>query len=218
MYSFIPSIPVSIYRRAAVANICATMSLPTITFVTGNQNKLTETRRVLENAYGSGLPFNLVAEKIDLPELQGTPEEIARTKVKHASERVKGPVIVEDTCLCFNALKGLPGPYVKHFLDRLGPEGLQRMLHGFDDHSGYAQCTFAYSSGEAADEDHVFVGQLPGTIVVPRGGPSFGWDPVFQPNGYEETFAEMDKAVKSSISHRYLALMKLVEFLQTKSK
>lgn len=179
---------------------------------------------MLENAYkNGGLPFNLVAEKIDLPELQGTPEEIAKMKVRHASERVKGPVIVEDTCLCFNALGGLPGPYVKHFLDRLGPDGLQKMLHGFDDRTGYAQCTFAYSSGKTnpenkEEEDQVFVGQLPGKIVVPRGGASFGWDPIFQPDGYEETFAEMDKAVKSSISHRYLALTKLVEYLQTKKQ
>lgn len=216
MQSFIPSVPLSI-GVASRRHIC-TMSLPTITFVTGNQNKLTETRRVLSNAYpeSTGLPFNLVAEKIDLPELQGTPEEIARVKVKHASERVKGPVIVEDTCLCFNALGGLPGPYVKHFLEKVGPQGLQKMLHGFDDHSGYAQCTFAYSSGEPGAEGEVFVGRLPGTIVVPRGGAAFGWDPIFQPNGYEETFAEMDKAVKSSISHRYLALSKLVDFLRTK--
>lgn len=59
-------------------------------------------------------------------------------------------VFVEDTCLCFNAYKGLPGPYVKWFLEKLGHDGLNRMLHGFDDKTGYALCTFAYSDGEPA--------------------------------------------------------------------
>ena len=56
-------------------------------------------------------------------------------------------VMVEDTCLCFNAMHGLPGPYCKWFLQKLGHDGLNRMLVGFDDKSAYAQCTFAYSAG-----------------------------------------------------------------------
>ena len=55
--------------------------------------------------------------------------------------------MVEDTCLCFNAMHGLPGPYCKWFLQKLGHDGLNRMLVGFDDKSAYAQCTFAYSAG-----------------------------------------------------------------------
>jgi inosine/xanthosine triphosphate pyrophosphatase family protein len=55
--------------------------------------------------------------------------------------------MVEDTCLCFNALQGLPGPYIKWFLQKLGHDGLNRMLAGFDDKSAYALCVFAYSSG-----------------------------------------------------------------------
>lgn len=88
------------------------------------------------------------------------------------------------------------------------------MLAGFDDKSGYAQCTFAFSSGEPDAEPRVFVGKKPGTIVAPRGGVAFGWDPIFQPEGFELTFAEMDKAVKSSISHRYLAVQQLIAFLR----
>ncbi len=120
---------------------------------------------------------------------------------------------MEDTCLCFNAFGGLPGPYVKYFLEKVGPSGLKKLLAGFDDQSGYAQCTFGYSSGES-DEAHLFVGRVPGTIVEPRGGAAFGWDPIFQPDGYSETFAEMDKAVKSGMSHRYKALHKLIEYLR----
>lgn len=71
---------------------------------------------------GDSLPFNLVSQKIDLPELQGEPDEVSVAKCKLAAEQVKGPVMVEDTSLCFNALGGLPGVYIKvasygHYVD-----------------------------------------------------------------------------------------------------
>ena len=80
------------------------MSKP-ITFVTGNAKKLEELIAIL----GPNFPRPLVSRKIDLPELQGEIEEIAVKKCKEAARQVDGPVLVEDTCLCFNALKGLPG-------------------------------------------------------------------------------------------------------------
>jgi hypothetical protein len=55
--------------------------------------------------------------------------------------------MVEDTSLCFNAMGGLPGPYIKWFLKKLGHDGLNRMLAGFEDKTAYAQCIFAYSAG-----------------------------------------------------------------------
>lgn len=118
-----------------------------------------------------------------------------------------GPVLVEDTCLCFNAMGGLPGPYVKWFLKNLGPDGLHRMLHGWDDKSGYALCTFAYGSRDG--EISLFKGKTDGTIVPPRGPRDFGWDPCFQPIGYDQTYAEMDKSEKNKISHRAKALAEL---------
>lgn len=62
---------------------------------------------------GDSLPFNLISQKIDLPELQGEPDEVSRAKCALAAEQVKGPVMVEDTSLCYNALGGLPGVYIK---------------------------------------------------------------------------------------------------------
>ena len=59
----------------------------------------------------------------------------------------------------------------------------------------------------------MFEGKTDGTIVAPRGPTDFGWDPVFQPDGFEQTYAEMDKATKNTISHRYRALDKLRAFL-----
>ena len=99
-------------------------------------------------------------------------------------------MVIEDVSLCFNAFKGLPGPYIKDFLTNLGREGLYKMVEGFEDKSAYAQCTFALCLGEG-QEPLMFVGKCNGTIVAPRGDNAFGWDPIFQPDGFDGTFAEI---------------------------
>lgn len=115
-----------------------------------------------------------------VPELQGDPQEVATEKAKLAFQKAQKPVLVEDTSLCFNAYKGLPGPYIKWFLKNVGPEGLAKMVEPFPDKTGYAMCIIAYMSGEL-EAPKLFIGQTPGTIVEPRGSRDFGWDPVFQP-------------------------------------
>jgi len=82
-----------------------------LTFVTGNKKKLEEVQQILLNG-GTMLPFDITNRKIDLPELQGDPIDIAKEKCALAAKEVNGPVFTEDTSLCFNALKSLPGPYV----------------------------------------------------------------------------------------------------------
>ncbi|XP_040421076.1 inosine triphosphate pyrophosphatase isoform X1 [Cygnus olor] len=163
---------------------------------------------------GDSSPYALVARKIDLPEYQGEPDEISVQKCREAARQVRGPVIVEDTCLCFNALGGLPGPYIKWFLEKLKPEGLYKLLAGFEDKSAYALCTFAFSTGNPEEPVKLFKGQTHGLIVEPRGPRDFGWDPCFQPDGYDQTYAELPKAVKNSISHRYRALSELSAFFR----
>ncbi|EHB04296.1 Inosine triphosphate pyrophosphatase [Heterocephalus glaber] len=126
--------------------------------------------------------------------------------------QVQGPVLVEDTCLCFSALGGLPGPYIKWFLEKLKPEGLHQLLAGFEDKSAYALCTFALSTGDPSEPVSLFRGRTSGQIVAPRGCRDFGWDPCFQPDGYEQTYAEMPKAEKNAISHRFRALLELQQY------
>ncbi|KAM0985691.1 hypothetical protein FF1_013026 [Malus domestica] len=187
-----------------------------VTFVTGNAKKLEEVRAIL----GTSIPFNSL--KLDLPELQGEPEDISKEKARLAAIQVNGPVLVEDTCLCFNALKGLPVQYnifrccfkcltdslqlcSKWFLQKLGHEGLNNLLMAYEDKSAYALCSFSFTTGPSV-EPITFLGKTPGRIVPARGPTDFGWDPVFQPDGYEQTYAEMPKEEKNKISHRFRAL------------
>ncbi|KAF8980107.1 nucleoside triphosphate pyrophosphohydrolase ham1 [Podila verticillata] len=183
------------------------MALKKLVFVTGNKNKLIEVQQIL------GPHFDLQSVKIDLPELQGTTQDVSKEKCRQAAEIVKGPVITEDTSLGFNALNGLPGPYIKWFLEGVGHAGLNKMLDGFEDRSAFALCTFALSKGPGT-EPILFEGRTDGSIVQARGPANFGWDPVFLPDGFETTYAEMDKDVKNSISHRGRALAKLREYLE----
>ncbi|XP_036620175.1 inosine triphosphate pyrophosphatase [Trichosurus vulpecula] len=188
--------------------MAASLAGKKVVFVTGNAKKLEEVVQIL----GEKFPCDLVPQKIDLPEYQGEPDEISIQKCREAARQVQGPVLVEDTCLCFNALGGLPGPYIKWFLEKLKPEGLYRLLAGFEDKSAYALCTFALSTGRPEDPVQLFKGQTFGQIVEPRGCRDFGWDPCFQPDGYEQTYAELPKAVKNTISHRFRALRELQNF------
>jgi inosine triphosphate pyrophosphatase len=186
-------------------------SKPSITFVTGNKKKLEEVQQILGS--GDELPFEITNCKIDLPELQGDPLEIAAEKCRLAAKEVSGPVMTEDTSLCFNALNGMPGPYIKWFLEQCGHDGLNKMLDGFEDRSAYAQTVVAFTSGPDADVK-VFDGRTHGTIVRPRGSLDFGWDPIFEPDeGEGKTYAEMDKSFKNSISHRGRAFAKLRTYL-----
>ena len=195
-------------RSFTMSALSSSSSKPTVTFITGNQKKLDEVLAIL----GDSLPFTLVSQKLDLPELQGEPVEVSLEKCKYAAQQVDGPVMVEDTSLCFNALGGLPGVYIKYFLEKTGHAGLNNILAAYPDKSAYAQCIFSFCPGRG-QTPIAFVGQTHGTIVPARGPTDFGWDPVFQPDGFAETYAEMDKAVKNTISHRYRSLDKLRTYL-----
>jgi inosine triphosphate pyrophosphatase len=187
--------------------------MKSVRFVTGNLGKLKEVRLAL----GSTVVEQV---EVDLEEYQGTPRDVARAKCKRAIELVGAPVLVEDTCLCFDALGGLPGPYIKWFLKNLGPDGLPKLLAAFENKQASAMCIFAFAPDK--DSEPILVeGTCRGKVVdVPRGERRFGWDPVFEPEGTGKTFAEMDLEEKGKISHRGKALeslKKVFEQLEAKS-
>jgi len=183
-----------------------------VVLATGNPNKLREVQEILGPSLPAG--WAVTSLQIELPELQtADTAEIARAKCAEAARRVAAqrgvptPVIVEDTSLGFEALGGLPGPFIKFFLEKLGPKGLARMLDGFPTRRATALCTFALARGPD-NPVRVFEGRCEGTIATaPRGTNNFGWDPVFEPEGgANRTYAEMTPAEKHAVSHRRRAL------------
>ncbi|KAL7918181.1 putative inosine triphosphate pyrophosphatase [Trichoderma austrokoningii] len=182
---------------------------PVIHFITGNANKLREVKAILEPS------IEIRSQSLDLEEIQGTIEEVANSKCRRAADLANGPVLVEDTALCFNALNGLPGPYIKWFLDSVGHQGLNNLLAAYEDKSAEAVCTFTYSPGPGRDPI-IFQGRTPGRIVPARGPSNFGWDPVFEFEG--KTYAEMESAEKNRISHRGRALQKLQAWFEAQQE
>lgn len=183
-----------------------------ITFVTGNPKKRDEVMRILA-AGNVQLPFEIENRELDLPEIQGEADDIIREKCRQAAEAAQGAVMCEDTLLCFNALHGLPGPYCKWFLAKLGVDGLHNLLAAYDDKSAHAKCIFALCAGPRKPI-RLFEGWTLGKIVSARGDNQFGWDPVFEPNESSGlTYAEMPLESKNKISHRYRALVKLTDWL-----
>ena len=201
-----------IYINIFIYSIQETMNTKKVLkFITGNKKKLEEAKAIFERDYPD---IELVMEKADIPELQGDPVEIVQNKLQWAIERVEGPLLVEDTSLCFNAFGGLPGPYIKDFLTKLGTKGLYKLLEGFEDKTAYSQCIFGLIT-KKGEKGQLFVGQTKGRIVDPRGPDNFGWDPVFEPNGFDKTYAEIPSEEKNKISHRSKSLALLLEHLKT---
>ena len=184
-----------------------------INFVSGNKNKLRELSDIFNQNFKD---IEIKQLDIDLPELQGLPEDIVKGKLKLALEKAKkleGPVLVEDTSLCFNGYGGLPGAYIKYFLKAIKNEGLYKMACAFKDHTAYAQSIYGLQKNSKS-QPHLFIGKTDGEIVSPRGDNNFGWDPCFQPKGYKQTYAEMAEDQKNKISHRGKSTVAMIDWIK----
>jgi inosine triphosphate pyrophosphatase len=189
----------------SLRGICYTYPMKNLTFITGNAAKA----KYLSDYFH--MPVEHV--KLDLKEIQSLDlSEVVKDKVLRAYEIVKKPVLVEDVSLSFNAMKSLPGPLIKWFYETLGNEGLCRLLDGFDDRTALAKVQFAICD---ENETHTFEGSIQGSIAhTPKGDVGFGWDPVFIPDGYTKTWAEMNESEREQTSMRKIALTKLGAFLK----
>ncbi|MDP2587579.1 MAG: non-canonical purine NTP pyrophosphatase [bacterium] len=177
-----------------------------LTFVTGNKNKLAEVQAILGDVQ------QLDVEVHEIQELD--PHAIIKHKLDEARHHSKAELIVEDTSLYCDGLKGLPGPFIKWFLKLLGPAGLAKLVIGTGNTRATAKSIVGYSS--PSGEIEFFEGRITGTIVEPRGPDKFGWDPIFMPEGFCQTFAEMPQDQKNKISMRRQALDKLKTHLRSR--
>jgi non-canonical purine NTP pyrophosphatase (RdgB/HAM1 family) len=172
-------------------------------FVTSSASKFAEARRVC--------PVPLERVEADLVEPQSLDVgSIVRAKAAAAWSLFGRPLVVEDTSLELSALGGFPGPLVKWLLASAGPAAIPKMIAPFGDCRALARAVIGFADGNRL---LVFHGSVPGTIVAPRGEGGFGWDVVFQPEGFDRTFAELPAEEKDRISHRARAFVALGETL-----
>ena len=156
----------------------------------------------------------------DIPETADTLEGNAALKAEYIYKNYGLDCFADDTGLEVEALGGAPGVYSARYAGGDGHDSeanMRKLLKELDgEQNRKAQFRTAICLIEQGEE-HLFEGIVKGSIIEQkRGASGFGYDPVFMPEGYEETFAEMGNAEKNKISHRARAVEKLCEYLNGK--
>lgn len=176
-----------------------------VTFVTGNQHKADKAALLLGR--------ELLHQKIDLDEIQTTNlSELAEHKIKQAYDKAGVPVIIDDFGLGVDALSGLPGPFIKFFVQASdGLENICRMVDGLGDRSASVSCVIAFYDGKTLK---IFEKRLAGTIAEhPVGTNGIHTDQIFIPDGYDKTRAQLDDDEYDKVYKKVRPLDELREFL-----
>ena len=197
-----------------------------IVFATNNKNKLSEIREIL----GSGFEVMSLAEigcHEDIPETGETLLDNAIQKARYVFEKYGYDCFADDTGLEVDALGGEPGVHSARYAegtDHDSNANMDKLLRKLGDETRRTarfRTVIALlqkqQSGESAGEGsvlHIFEGKVEGSIIKEkRGAEGFGYDPIFMPEGYDKTFAELGLDVKNQISHRARAVKKLADYL-----
>ena len=171
-----------------------------LVFATNNAHKLEEIRAILGDKLEI-LSLNDIDCHADIPETADTLEGNARLKAGYIYLNYGMDCFADDTGLEVEALGGAPGIYSARYA---GGEG----------HDSEANMRKLLSEMEGKENRRARLGNI---IEARRGTAGFGYDPVFQPEGYAETFAEMGNEEKNKISHRARAVQQLVEYLRSEN-
>ena len=187
-----------------------------LVFATNNAHKLEEIRAIL----GDKINILSITDSdchADIPKTADTLEGNARLKAEYIYQHYGMDCFADDTGLEVEALNGAPGIYSARYAGGAGHDSEANMhkllseLEGKTNRKAQFRTAICLIEG---GEEHLFEGIVRGTILQERRGTAgFGYDPIFQPEGYTETFAEMGNEEKNKISHRARAVQKLVEYL-----
>ena len=187
-----------------------------IIFATNNKHKLEEVQQILAGNF-EVLGLNEIGFAGDIPETGKTLEENASIKSKFVFEKFGMNCFSDDTGLEIEALDERPGVYSARYAGEDGnaENNIAKILselHGIENRKARFRTVVSLILD---GKEHFFEGIANGQISdEKRGGVGFGYDPVFIPDGYNQTFAEMSSELKNTISHRKKAMDKLVSFLK----
>ena len=189
-----------------------------IIFATNNHHKLKEVQAVLGEGFRLTTPRELGITE-DIPEEQDTLEGNASQKARYLYERTGKNCFADDTGLEVAALGGAPGVRSARYA---GPghdsqKNMELLLNNMAGKTDRRARFRTVISLILDGEEHLFEGTVEGTILdAPCGEAGFGYDPVFVPEGYDTTFAEMSAEAKNAISHRGRAVARLAAFLASR--
>ena len=204
-----------------------------IVFATNNQHKLEEIRSILGEEF-EVLSLSDIGCHEDIPETSDTLEGNAMQKAQYVFDKYGYACFADDTGLEVEALGGEPGIYSARYAALDGDDSIShdseanmakllRKLEGIENRKARFRTVIALITnaplpfGEGMGERlQLFEGIVNGSIIKERrGGEGFGYDPIFQPEGYYKTFAELGNEVKNHISHRARAVQKLANYLKS---
>lgn len=201
-----------------------------IVFATNNQHKLQEIRDIL------GSKFEIVSLKdigcdVDIPETGNTLEENAMQKAQYVYDHYNLSCFADDTGLEVEALNGEPGVHSARYAEGTDHDSeanmakLLRNLKGKDNRKARFRTVIALIQKQdvcpcgctSIKKVNRFEGIVDGSIATEKHGTAgFGYDPIFVPEGYDKSFAELGESIKNGISHRARAVAKLAEYLKQK--
>ena len=186
-------------------------------FATNKAHKLEEVTAILGNRIEL-LSLKDIHCHVDIPETADTLEGNALLKAQYIFENYQMDCFADDTGLEVEALNGEPGVYSARYAgDGHNAEAnmlkLLQNMEGIENRKAQFRTAFALIIN---GKEHLFEGIIKGEIIKTRRGNSgFGYDPIFVPEGYSQTFAEMGNELKNKISHRAIATNKLCKFLNS---
>ena len=209
-----------------------------IVFATNNQHKLSEIRSILGDSI-EVLSLKDIGCDVDIPETGTTLEDNALQKAQYVYDHYHIDCFADDTGLEVDALDGAPGVYSARYASMASQTNTARASHDSEANMARLLKELGNNNNRKArfrtvialiqkkdvcpcgctsiKEIHKFEGIVEGEIIRERrGGKGFGYDPIFQPDGYDQTFAELGMDIKNRISHRARAVAKLAEFLLKK--
>jgi XTP/dITP diphosphohydrolase len=189
-----------------------------LVFATNNKHKFQEIKNKLKNKIEL-LNLSDIGFSDDIPETHETIEENALEKASFIYDKYKLNCFADDTGLEIYSLNGEPGVYSSryaglHATYKDNMDKVLKKLEGVKDRKAQFRTVISLiENGEKKE----FEGVIKGHITYEKNGSEgFGYDPIFQPDGYEKTFAEMTMEEKNEISHRGLAVKKLINYLLNK--
>lgn len=191
------------------------MILPELVFATNNKHKAEEVGKLLINQY-KVLNLKDIGCYVDIPETGDSFAENAELKSSYVTENFKLDCFADDSGLEIDALDNEPGIYSARYSGvRDDVENLNLVLRKMDGVANRKAHFKTVISLNKNNRKYLFEGVVYGNITyTPIGDDGFGYDPIFMPDGYDRTFAQMSMTEKNAISHRAIAMKKLIAFLK----
>jgi XTP/dITP diphosphohydrolase len=187
-----------------------------LVFASNNKNKILEIQSMLPDSIKI-LSLESIGCYEDIPETADTIEGNAILKANYVTQKYGYDCFADDTGLEVEVLNGEPGVFSARYAgeQRNAEDNMNKLLDALSDKNDRKAQFKTVIALNLSGKQHLFTGIARGEITLEKtGNQGFGYDPIFQPEEYQETFAQLSLAIKNKISHRGKATLQLIEFLK----